>query len=392
MPLTNNSVNGLLIGPNLQSAFGELLTTSNNPVIQLQFPYNINTDYVSSTLTASGTVTQTNSLAQISSGAAINSSAILQSLQQVHYAAGQGCSAEFTAVYTTGVAGNTQTVGIGDTVDGFFFGYNGTAFGVLHRNNSVDTWIPQSSWNVDKFDGTGVSGVTLIPTFGNVYKIQFQWLGFGVINFFIEHPSTGEIALCHQISYSNANSVPSLANPNLPLSASSKNTTNNTNIVIGVGSMGAFVEGIISNIYIRNSVSATKTGLTTEVNVLTLRNNSTFVSKTNRTRITVDNISVLNQSTQEGIFKFYLNATVGGTPSFTNINANTSVVAYDTAGTTITGGRLLFAVHISANQSEFISLEPYKLNFYPGDRLVVSATTLGIALSVSVNLSWLERF
>ena len=257
---------------------------------------------------------------------------------------------------------------------------------------TVDTWIPQTTWNQDKMDGTGRSEMTLNKLVGNVFKIQFQWLGFGAINFFIEDQQNGTLVLVHQIKYTNANTIPSLGNPNLSLYAQSINTTNTSNVQVSVGSMGAFVEGVSGNLDIRNSISSTKSGLLAETNIMTIRNNSTFVSKTNRTRITVDNISLLNQSSQEGIFRFYLNPTVGGSPSFTNINANTSVVAYDTAGTTITGGRLLLGVHMAGNQQQFINMEPYKLNFYPGDRLVVSIQSLGISLSASLNLSWIERF
>ena len=124
---------------------------------------------------------------------------------------------------------------------------------------------------------------------------------------------------------------------------------------------------------------------------MTLRNNSTYVSKTNRSELFVDQISILNQSTQEGIFRFYLNPTVGGSPSFTDINSNTSIAAYDTAGTTVTGGRLLMVFHLAGDQSFSTSLESYKLRLYPGDRLVCSAASLGIALSLAVSLSWVER-
>ena len=109
---TNNSINGVLIGSNLRTAFGEVLVAQNDPVIQLQFPYNINTTYVGTSTTGSGTVTQSNSLARISSGAASSSSGLLLSLQTIHYNAGQGVSAVFTAIFSTGVANNNQIVGI----------------------------------------------------------------------------------------------------------------------------------------------------------------------------------------------------------------------------------------------------------------------------------------
>ena len=41
-------------------------------------------------------------------------------------------------------------------------------------------------------DGTGPSKQTLDPEFGNVFKIQYQWLGFGAIIFSIENSVTGD--------------------------------------------------------------------------------------------------------------------------------------------------------------------------------------------------------
>lgn len=72
---------------------------------------------------------------------------------------------------------DTQLMGVGDDLDGFFFGYNGSSFGILRRQNGTDNWIPQSAWNNDTFDGNGRSGVALNATQGNVYSIQYQWLG-----------------------------------------------------------------------------------------------------------------------------------------------------------------------------------------------------------------------
>ena len=39
--------------------------------------------------------------------------------------------------------------------------------------------IPQSQWNVDKCDGTGVSGFNIDFTKTQLSFIDFQWLGVG---------------------------------------------------------------------------------------------------------------------------------------------------------------------------------------------------------------------
>ncbi|OGB86089.1 hypothetical protein A3J41_01045 [candidate division TM6 bacterium RIFCSPHIGHO2_12_FULL_38_8] len=228
------------------SVYGEILAVQPTAIIQLQFPYNINTDYVSTSVTGAGTVTSSTNFALLQTGASASSSATMLSRQRLHYQASQGCVTMYTALFTTGVANSTQKIGIGNAQDGFFFGFNGTTFGILHRVNSVDTWIPQTSWNQDKFNGSGASGVTLDPTKGNIYKIQYQWFGFGAINFFIENPNTGALVLVHQIQYANANTATSLLNPALQLMAEVINTTNATNVTLKTPSFAGIIEGFVN--------------------------------------------------------------------------------------------------------------------------------------------------
>lgn len=61
--------------------------------------------------------------------------------------------------------------------------YSATGAGVtasfattLEGVTSTDTFIPQSTWNGDKLDGTGASGVLLDPNKGNVFQIGIQYL------------------------------------------------------------------------------------------------------------------------------------------------------------------------------------------------------------------------
>ena len=354
---TNNSINSMILGASTNTAFGQLSVAEPTNIIQLQFPYNINSRYCTTSVTGSGTATQANSMLVLQTGAAASSSATMTSKYYLHYQAGQGACGLFTAIYTTGVANSTQIAGIGDSVDGFFFGYNGTLFGILHRNNSVDTWISQANWNVDKANGTTQSGINLDPTKGNVYKVQFQWLGFGNINFFIENKNDGSLTLVHTIQYANSNTVPSLSNPTLPMMSQVINTTNATNLTMKHGSFSAYIEGLVSNIDERNNIGFNKT-VNTRTNILTLKNVTTYQSKSNKVIMYPDFISIYNSSgaNTDGLFTLILNTTLGGSPSYTNIDANTSVASYDTAGTTTTGGIQIFQFYLSGGNSISYSL------------------------------------
>lgn len=118
-----------------KSAFGEMLVAELSQKALLDFIYGINTDLVVTQGNQSGSVTAANSLGTAATGAAANSSGTFRTRSFSQYKPGQGSRARFTAVFTTGVADSHQIAGLGDASNGFFFGYNGTAFGILHRFN-----------------------------------------------------------------------------------------------------------------------------------------------------------------------------------------------------------------------------------------------------------------
>lgn len=122
-----------VLGSLQKTAFNEVQTAELTPTVQVVFPYNINTEQVTKYATGSGAVTWASNMASVQSGAAASSAGILRSRETVRYGAGMGLLARFTAVFDTGAANNEQIIGPGNSSDGFFFGYNGTSFGVLHR-------------------------------------------------------------------------------------------------------------------------------------------------------------------------------------------------------------------------------------------------------------------
>ena len=383
-----NSINSIFSNVD---AFGNLATTQLTPIIQLQFPYVINTDAVNTTVTGSGAVSESSPFAVVSTTAATNSSASVESKGNLHYRTGQGGLCMFTAIFTAGIAGSVQEVGLGSSVDGFFFGFNGASFGINKRTNSADGYIPQSSWNKDKMDGTGRSGMTLVPTNGNVYKIQYQWLGFGAINFYIENPDTGQFVIVHQIQYANNFTVTSVINPSMPLSFKASNTTNNTNIAIKVPSIACFVEGTLSNFGLLHSINNAKSA-TTQLNILTIKVNATFGGIVNKEFVLPLFLSIANTSNADATFKIILNTALGGSPSYTDISTNTSVVSYDTAGTTITGGRVIATYYLNGNSDAQINIENLNFRLNPSDILTISATSSGAAIAASAAITWSENF
>jgi hypothetical protein len=475
-----------------KSAFGETEVTEPTPVVQLQFPYNINTRLVD-TNENGGSVTFNANKAKVSTGAAANQSAQLLSRRSVKYNPGQGALVRFTAVFTAGAANSKQYAGVGDAADGFFFGFNGTAFGVMRRqggaveiqtltittastttedititldgnakadvavtNSGVkettareiaaedysavgggwnaeavgdtvifiafdsgdkagaftlstavtavgsfaetvagaaptETVVAQTSWSEDKAAGAETLP-SLTFTNGNVFQIRYQWLGFGAVEFFIENPSTGRFVLVHRIEYANSATTPSIDNPTLPLCVLASNTSNTTDIVVETSSLAGFVEGKDVDLGFLNSAENGITNLTTtELPILTIRNKQVFQGKLNRARISPLYLALATLSTKPVIFRIRLDATLTGSPSFSDVDANTSIVATDTAATGVSGGNIFLTTVLGKESSEIIDLTPLRARLFPGQSITITAQAAsGTNQEVNVSFTWDE--
>lgn len=483
--------------PEGKTAFGEALTSRLTPVAELQFSTFINTDLVDLKQNQSGTVTHENNMSKISTGASSNSSAELESFKNVRYLPGVGVRTRFTAIFTTGVANSTQYIGIGNSGDGFYFGYNGADFGILHRRygtpevrtltittasttdedititldgdadstvtvtNSgnitttaneiashdysdvgrgwsayvesdtvifvswtseprsgsyslsgattavgtfaqtiagitpTETFIDQADWNQDKFDGTGLTGVTLDPTKGNVFQIVYQWLGFGAIYFYIEDPDDGELHLCHIIEYANANTRPSLGQPSMPLTAIAENTSNTTDIILRTGSLSAFQDGEAELIGTRlGAEEGIVLGATAvETPIMSLRIAKVFKNAINRGEVKVLLAGASVEHSKPVAIKFYKNATLTDA-SFSSIGTN-SMVQKDSSATAFSGGTFLFAIQLGKTGNAILNTEsdPFALRLSPADVLTATiAPSSGNQAEGNVSFNFVELY
>ena len=376
-------------------AFGQLVAQQETPIVTIDFPYNINTAYVSPVTVGSGTITQADSQAVLQTGTDANGSAVLSSLIAARYLPGQGKLIRFTDIFSPGVANSIQIQGAGDANDGYFFGYQGAVFGLFRRQNGTDFFTAQADWNTDTFDGSGdagnPSGQLLDHTKGNVYQIRYQWLGYGAIRYYIEDSETGIVTQCHVIQYANQNILPSVFNPSFVLRAEVTNLGNTSNLTLTTASMGLYSEGPVDVSGARFSTGNRKTGIIAETNIFTLLNKTTFQGKTNRGRLHLDSIGSAISGAQDAQYRMILNATLGGSPSFTDISTNQSIAAFDVAGTTVTGGiewrRGPSVGNFQLNED--VSTLEMRLN--PGETLTFSGFSFANAVAPNLSVSWREE-
>jgi hypothetical protein len=100
----------------------------------------------------------------------------------------------------SGKANNIRRWGYFSETDGIFWELNGTTLNVVIRSDTTgtieETRIPQSQWNGDKFDGTGVTLETLDVTKHNYYWIDFVWQGVGSVRMGVK-ARDGSRIVCH---------------------------------------------------------------------------------------------------------------------------------------------------------------------------------------------------
>lgn len=389
-----------ITGQNL-GAFGDLVVAEKSPVVQMDFVYGIHPQLSTYTTTNSGRVAAENGLLIVESSTTVNGTATFFSKNPARYRAGQGITARFTVIFTTGVAQSTQTIGMSDNGDGYFFGYNGTSFGILHKNRSVEAWYPQSTWNGDKADGTGPSGFNWDTTKGNVVQIVYPYLGFGNIKFFVQDNATSRFILVHTIRYNNTYTQTQLSNPSLKFKAYVGNNGSTTNVRVRVGSVGIFLNG--QRIYLgpQFGVSNIKTGVSTEQSIFVVRNATTYNGIVNTGVLRLRSLSFANDNgTAIGRMRIIKGATIGGSPSFAPVRGTTvnngvtitsgeSVASFDVAATTGTGGYTVFNSLASRNTAAEMDLTPYNIYIFPGED-VVFAAECATATSFGISLNWNE--
>lgn len=146
-----------------------------------------------------------------------------QSFRRMNYQPSKGQLCLFTGVLANeGGSGNTgvnRRIGLFDGYNGYFFELSETTMNVAIRTNSsgtpTTTYTAQSSWNLDKFDGYGASGILLDVSRAQIFIIDFQWLGVGRIRYGFDIGGVTHYA--HQTLISNTQSSVSISIPNLPV-------------------------------------------------------------------------------------------------------------------------------------------------------------------------------
>jgi hypothetical protein len=228
---------------------------------------------------------------------------------------------------------------------------NGTPYTYKRR-------VPQSDWNVDKCDGTGLSGFNLDVTKTQLAFIDFQWLGVGRVRCGFAH--NGKLIVAHEFNHSNVLDEVYIANPNLPVRCEVRNTGAGTGgsfdqICSTVASEGGYIESGIDFALTSNNRS-TATPSATLLPLVALRLKNTFQGFPNRISVRLNQIA-LHAETNSIVYEvrkvanssFLANNT--GSLVWTSAGSS-SGVEYCVNADTINGGEVFASGFVPAGASQ----------------------------------------
>ncbi len=93
--------------------------------------------------------------------------------------------------------------------------YRGATSSFAIVSKTVDTKYPQSSWNIDKCDGTGPSGYNIDLTKMQMFYMDYSWYGAGFIRWGFRGPD-GNVFYCNKVINNNVNTEAYMRSGNLP--------------------------------------------------------------------------------------------------------------------------------------------------------------------------------
>ena len=250
-----------------------------------------------------------------------------------------------------------QRVGYFGADNGFYFEQDDSTAYFTRRSSvtgiAVNTQVAQSDWNVDKLDGTGISGFTLDTSKAQILFMDIEWLGTGTVRMgFILN---GKFIHCHSFHHANDAETTYITTASLPI----RYEITNTDTTSGASTLKQICSTVISEggyRLIGKSQSAS-TALSTPYTLTTANTFYPVVSiqlkTTNLDAIVFpSNIHIAGDGTGgASIYEWKLvqNATLTS-PSF--VNVSDSSVQYDISASGYSGGNDLDSGFFSvSNQS-----------------------------------------
>ena len=262
--------------------------------------------------------------------------AFMQSYEYLPYQPGRSQLAFVTFNMVAAVADTLKFAGYSDGVNGIEFQLNGTTkqFVLYSATGSGNLTVAQSSWNLDKLDGTGASGITLDITKVQILVIDIQALYAGRVR--IGFDIGGQIIYAHQFLHANNIAPPYIQSANLPvrcgMTCTGTVSTTMYFLCSAVISEGGSEDINVYGYTFQQDSGAISVG-TGGTHMLSLRPRTTFNSITNRTRVAYIDVEIYNGGNQPIQWQLCIGQALSGTTTYNNVNTTYSSSEYNVLGT-----------------------------------------------------------
>ena len=355
-------------------------------------------------------VYNSSSVLMTTGGTGSTASAIRSTKTSFHYFPGKSQFVTMTFTFT-GQTNSTQRAGYFDGQNGVYFEWvnNTTANVVLRTYTSgsvAESRIAQSSWNIDKMDGTGPSGITLNMANSQILVIDLQWLGEGRVR--IGFDTNGVLYYVHQFLAANVISLPYMTTGSQPIRFECFNTGS-------AGGTATILQTCATVVYegqnepLRGFQFSADNGTTavsvssTLVPILSIRASTTGPnSQANKGQILIQSYTLNPVGSYPMLYQLYLNPTLGGAGlSFAKVNSTYSLAEVDVGATTISGGVLVDSgyaiagpagtIHpptVNSLASELALVYSSLLNYQ--DILTIAGKFFTTGTSCTASVDWLE--
>lgn len=321
---------------------------------------------------------------------------VRQTFQRFNYQPGKSQLIFLTFSEFDTSTGISKRVGYYDDENGLFFESSEGTVSVVRRTyvsgSAVDNSVGQSSWNLDKLDGTGESGVTLDFTKAQIAAIDFEWLGVGRVRFgFVVD---GMIIYCHEMNNANTLTTVYMSTPNLPVRYEIEND--------GTGASDVFVHLCSS---VQSEGGQDDTGIlrhkkTGAISGLTSGNTYAAIGirlKSARLDSVIKMIKgafICTTNNDQAAWSAYFNPTVAGTFTYSDESNSSVQTAIGTSSNTITGGTEIdggyFVTSLQGTENLVNALKLGASIAGTPDEIVIAITPITASITAHAALTWRE--
>jgi len=404
----NDAVSNQTVGPMANDAFGRLRVSNPLTLFDSSHRYRDNGLWATSTASGGAAVFSANEgLVNLNVNTTSGSQVLRETYKVFSYQPGKSLLVLTTFVMAPAQTNLRQRVGYFGTENGIYVQLNNSTLSFVERSLVTgivtETVVDQSSWNVDKMDGTGPSGVVLDITKAQILFADIEWLGEGTVRlgFVID----GNFILCHRFNHANLIASTYITTASLPL----RYEITNTGVTANASTLKQVCSTVISEggYELRGAQQAVGTSITaprtfavagTYYPVTALRLKTTALDAV----VIITAASILGLGNGKNYaWRIVQSGTVTG-GSWLTAGVDSSV-EYNLTGTTSAGGRVLAQGYVnSSNQGSpsinilkealfSTQLERNSFTSTPYELIVeVAIDVTGGTLGAYVSLDWEE--